>query len=166
MLLSTSSVYLNMHAPRKKSVTATSKPQDHISPSGKPWHSRSIMSWFPCPIQCLSVLATSLSFEYMDRRPNANLARQIPHSQGVFRSYPSWMDVTCTPELLGFEYMKPRLASKHLIFWDGKLAEPQDIFLYVFCCDVRSDLYSSSLSLVRKWLCDAHSDGCHKGSSL
>ncbi|KAK0474550.1 hypothetical protein IW261DRAFT_1568543 [Armillaria novae-zelandiae] len=85
---------------------------------------------------------------------NVNLARQIPLSQDVFRSYPSWMDVTCTPKLLGFEYMKPRPASKneHLIFWDGKLAEPQDIFL--------------SLSLVRKWLCDAHSDGRHKGSSL
>ncbi|KAK0472935.1 hypothetical protein IW261DRAFT_1423913 [Armillaria novae-zelandiae] len=81
MLLSTSSVYFNMHAPRKKSVTATSKPQDHISPSGKPWHSRSILSWFPCPIQNSSVLAMSLSFEYMDCHPNANLARQIPHSQ-------------------------------------------------------------------------------------
>ncbi|KAK0474589.1 hypothetical protein IW261DRAFT_1568595 [Armillaria novae-zelandiae] len=45
------------------------KPQDHMSPSGKPWHSRNILSWFPCPIQCSRVLATSLSFEYMDRRP-------------------------------------------------------------------------------------------------
>ncbi|KAK0479295.1 hypothetical protein IW261DRAFT_1626813 [Armillaria novae-zelandiae] len=113
------------------------KPQDHISPSGKPWHSRNILSWFPCPMQCSSVLATSLRFEYMDRRPaskNTNLPRQIPHSQ----------------EPSGFEYMKRRPASKneHCVFWDGKLAEPQDIFLYVFCCDVRSDLYSNLSCLI------------------
>ncbi|KAK0460341.1 hypothetical protein IW261DRAFT_1635211 [Armillaria novae-zelandiae] len=93
------------------------KAQDHISPSGKPWHNRSILSWFPCPIQSLSILATLLSFEYMDHRlasKNANLARQIPHSQGVFWSYPSWMDVTCTPEPSGFKYMKHHPVSKIL----------------------------------------------------
>ncbi|KAK0472859.1 hypothetical protein IW261DRAFT_1660378 [Armillaria novae-zelandiae] len=78
------------------SLEEVCKPQDHMSPSGKPWHKCKSCEANPTHARCVLI------------------------------------DVTCTPELLGFEYMKhcPVSKNKHLIFWDRKLAEPQDIFLH------------------------------------